>query len=41
MNNQPVIPDKERRDRHVAKLQELCKRMDGHIADLDKLIAFC
>lgn len=39
MNNQRRVPDHETIDRHVAKMQELCRRMDNHIADLDKLNA--
>lgn len=38
-NNQPRIPDPETRARHIAKLRELDKRMDGHILDLDQLNA--
>lgn len=39
MSNQPRIPDPETRARHIAKLSELNKRMDGHILDLDELNA--
>lgn len=39
MNNQHKIPDSETIDRHAAKMQELCQRMDKHIADLDALNA--
>ncbi len=39
MTNQPRIPDPETRARHIAKLRELDKRMDGHILDLDELNA--
>jgi hypothetical protein len=39
MSNQPRIPDPETRARHIAKLRELVRRMDGHILDLDELNA--
>ena len=39
MSNQPRIPDLETRARHIPKLSELNKRMDGHILDLDELNA--
>ncbi len=39
MSNQPQIPDPETRSRHIAKLRELVRRMDGHILDLDELNA--
>lgn len=39
MSNQPRIPDAETRARSVARLRELVKRWDTHIADLDELNA--
>ncbi len=39
MSNQPRIPAKETRARHIAKLRELNIRMDKHIMDLDELNA--
>lgn len=39
MNNQPIIPAKETRARHIAQLRELNIRMDKHIMDLDELNA--
>jgi hypothetical protein len=39
MSNERKIPDARTRARSVAKLQELVARMDGHIADLDRLNA--
>ena len=39
MSNEPRIPDAETRSRHIAKLRELVRRMDGHILDLDELNA--
>ena len=39
MTNEPRLPDQETIDRHTAKLQELVRRMDGHILDLDELNA--
>ncbi|MCL1467329.1 hypothetical protein [Argonema galeatum] len=39
MSNEPRIPDAETRARHITKLQELVRRMDGHILDLDELNA--
>jgi hypothetical protein len=39
MNSEPRLPDQETIDRHIAKLRELVKRMDGHILDLDELNA--
>ncbi|MCT7953060.1 hypothetical protein NG798_25000 [Ancylothrix sp. C2] len=37
MTNQPRIPDAETRARSVAKMQEVVKRWDVLIADLDEL----
>ncbi|MCT7953559.1 hypothetical protein NG798_27565 [Ancylothrix sp. C2] len=37
MTNQPRIPDPETRARSVAKMQEVVKRWDVLIADLDEL----
>lgn len=37
MINQPRIPDPETRARSVAKMQEVVKRWDVLIADLDEL----
>lgn len=39
MNNRPKIPDRATIDRHVTKMQELCQRMDKHLADLEQLNA--
>ncbi len=39
MINQPRIPDTETIARHVAKMQELCRHMDRHIAELDEFNA--
>jgi glutamate mutase epsilon subunit len=39
MSNEHRIPEPETRARSVAKLRELVKQMDGHIANLDNLNA--
>ncbi len=39
MNNQPRIPDPERRARSVAKMREFCAAFDQQIAILDQLSA--
>jgi septal ring factor EnvC (AmiA/AmiB activator) len=39
MNNQPKIPNPERRARSVAKMREVCAMFDEQIAVLDQLIA--
>lgn len=39
MSNQPRIPDPETRERHIAKLKEICQRWDVLIAGLDELNA--
>lgn len=39
MNNERRIPDAETRARSVARLRELVKQMDRHIASLDELNA--
>jgi hypothetical protein len=39
MNNQPRIPDPERRARSVAKMREICAAFDEQIAVLDQLSA--
>ncbi|MCU0534864.1 MAG: hypothetical protein MUD14_13315 [Hydrococcus sp. Prado102] len=37
MNNYPRIPETATIERHVTKMNELCQRMDKHIADLEEL----
>jgi hypothetical protein len=39
MNNQPQIPDPEKRARSVSKMREVCAMFDEQIAVLDQLIA--
>lgn len=39
MNNQPRIPDSEKRARSVAKMREICAAFDEQIAVLDQLSA--
>jgi hypothetical protein len=39
MNDQPRIPDPEKRARSVAKMREICAMFDEQIAILDRLIA--
>ena len=39
MNNQPVIPDPERRARSVARMREICAVFDEQIAILDQISA--
>lgn len=39
MNNQPRIPDPERRARSVARMREVCAQFDEQIAVLDQLSA--
>jgi hypothetical protein len=39
MNNQPQIPETAIFARHVTTMNELCQRMDKHIADLEELNA--
>lgn len=39
MNNQPRIPDPEKRARSIARMREVCTQFDEQIAVLDQLSA--